>query len=360
VAHGHDIIVVGASAGGLEALRQVVHSLPPGLPAALFVVCHFPAGGTSALPEILSRAGPVLATHARNGEPFYPGHIYVAPPDFHLLLDPGRMRLTRGARENRYRPAIDPLFRSAARVYGPRVIGVVLSGALHDGVAGLMAVRSSGGIAVVQDPHDAQVASMPQTAQALAGAEHVVPAARLAGLLAELVRRPAKAEEDSMTDPVEKLPLTMAGDFQAQQRNQRLGNVTVLTCPECGGSLWQVDDRKVVRFRCHVGHIYNGEVLLSEHGEALEAALWTAVRIFRDRGVLARQLAERERRLGHAEAARRFDEQAEEAERNGTLIQDTFLAGPSQGFGKFGEDLESPTEAKAEALEPPPPNRPTT
>jgi two-component system chemotaxis response regulator CheB len=344
----HDIIVVGASAGGLEALVAMARDLPPGLPATLFVVCHCPAGSTSAMPEILSRAGHLLAVHARHDEPFYPGHIYVAPPDHHLLLEPGRMRLTRGPRENRHRPAIDPLFRSAARVYGPRVIAVVLSGSLHDGVAGLLAVRSAGGIAIIQDPHDARVASMPQNARAVAGADYVVPAAGLARLLADLVRRPVRGKEEiKMTDPVEKLPQIMAGDFQTQQHNQRLGGVSVFTCPECGGSLWQVDDRNVIRFRCHVGHIYNGEVLLTEHGEALEAALWTAVRIFRDRGVLARQLAERERRHGHSEAARRFDEQAEEAERNGILIQEHFLAGPAEGVGPFGENSPPQADGKA-------------
>src|SRR5262249_34402069 len=157
--------------------------LPPGLPAAVFVVCHFPAGARSMLPDILSRAGPLLAAHARDSEPTYPGHIYVAPPDRHLLLEPGRVRLTGDARENNHRPAIDPLFRSAARVYGPRVIGVVLTGALYDGVAGLMAVRAAGGVAVVQAPGDALVAAMPQHACDVAGADYVIPAAGLAPLL---------------------------------------------------------------------------------------------------------------------------------------------------------------------------------
>src|SRR5690242_15674063 len=139
-----DIIVIGTSTGGVDALSRLARGLPPGFPASLFVVCHFPAGGRSVLPEILSRSGPLLAAHAADGEPFYPGQIYVAPPDRHLVLGPnGRMRLTRGARENHHRPAADPLFRSAARHYGPRVIGVVLTGALYDGTAGLMAIRAA-------------------------------------------------------------------------------------------------------------------------------------------------------------------------------------------------------------------------
>jgi two-component system chemotaxis response regulator CheB len=259
-----------------------------------------------------------------------------------MLLEHGRIRLSRGPRENRHRPAIDPLFRSAARIYSPRVIAVILSGSLNDGVAGLLAVRSAGGIAVVQDPSDAQVASMPQSARAVAGADHVVPAAGLASLLADLVRRPVRVKEvTNMTDPVEKLPQVMANDTNTQVHNQRLGSVSVLTCPECGGALWQVDDRNVLRFRCHVGHAFYGEVLLNEHGEALEAALWTAVRIFRDRAVLARQLAARERRLGHVEGVRRFDEQAQEADRNAALIQDNILSGRPGELGEFG-DLTPP------------------
>jgi two-component system chemotaxis response regulator CheB len=202
---GHDVIVVGTSTGGVEALVQMVRGLPPGLPAAIFVVCHFPPGGTSILPDILSRAGPLLAAHARDGEPAYPGHIYVAPPDFHLLVALGQAVLTRGARESGFRPAIDALFRSAARTYGPRVIGVVLTGSLYDGVAGLLAIRAAGGIAVVQGPEDALIPALPQCARDIAGADYLVSAPKLAPLLAELVQRPVpKGGTTTMTDPVEK------------------------------------------------------------------------------------------------------------------------------------------------------------
>jgi two-component system, chemotaxis family, protein-glutamate methylesterase/glutaminase len=194
-----DVIVVGASAGGVEALSELVRGLPPGLPAAVFVVCHFPTGPRSLLPEILSRQGPLLARHASDGEPIYPGHIYVAPPDYHLVLEPGLVRLGHGPRENRFRPSIDPLFRSAARAFGPRVIAVILSGALTDGVAGLLAVRAAGGVAVVQDPADAVLPSLPQAAWDVAGADHVVPARGLAPLLAELVHQRGKSSPRATT-----------------------------------------------------------------------------------------------------------------------------------------------------------------
>jgi two-component system chemotaxis response regulator CheB len=292
----HDVIVIGASSGGVEVLSQLARGLPKGLPAAVFVVCQFPPGSRSVLPDLMSRAGPLLAVHARDGDPVYLGQIYVAPPDHHLILQNGTVRLTHGPRENGHRPAIDPLFRTAARIYGPRVIGVVLSGALYDGVADLLAIRAAGGIAIVQDPQDALVAALPLNATEVAGADHVVPAAALAPLLADLVRRPVTQKGGApMTDPIDKIPEVQARDQEAQKEGKRRGALSVFTCPECGGSLWQVDEQTVVRFRCHVGHACNGEALLAEQTEIPEAALWTAVRTFKDKTVLARQLAGQER-----------------------------------------------------------------
>jgi len=318
----HDILVIGASSGGVEVLSQLVRALPAGLPASLFVVCHFPPGGRSVLPQILSRSGPLLATHPLDGDPIYPGHIYVGPPDYHMVLQDRTIRLVHGPRESGHRPAIDPLFRSAARVYGPRVVGVILSGALYDGVAGLLAVRAAGGIAVIQDPRDAVVAALPQNATQIAGADHIAPADDLGALLVELVHQPAPEKgETRMTDPIERLPERQAQDAEAQQRGEHRGALSVFTCPECGGSLWQVDQDDVVRFRCHVGHVYHAEALLAEQDEILEAALWTAVRTFKDRGVLSRQLANQERGRGNDATARRFEEQAEVAEQYGASIQ---------------------------------------
>ena len=352
---GRDIIVVGASTGGVEVLAQLARGLPPGLPATVFVVCHISPGARSLLPEILSRAGPLLAAHARDGEPTYPGHIYVAPPDRHLLLEPGRVRLRGGPRENHARPAIDPLFRSAARAYGRRVIGVVLTGALYDGVAGLMAVRAAGGVAVVQDPGDALVAALPMNARDIAGADHVVPAAGLARLLVDLVHQPLEPEGGlPMADPLEKMTDIVAADMNAQVRGERRGAVSVFTCPECGGSLWQVDEKNLLRFNCHVGHTYLGEALLGEQSEALEAALWTAVRTFKEKVVLARQLAATARERGDAQSVERFEDQARVAERYSALIQQYLLNGqetpPVPGEGAAGGEQEPGSGARRTSL----------
>jgi two-component system chemotaxis response regulator CheB len=328
---------VGASAGGVEALCELARALPPGLPAAVFVVCHFPAGASSALPDILSRQGKLLARHARDGEPIYPAHVYVAPPDFHLLLEGKTVRLSRGPREHRFRPAIDILFRSAARAYGPRVVGVLLSGALDDGVAGLLAVRAAGGVAVIQDPADAIFPTLPRSAREIAGADHVAAAAALGPLLTRLVQQAPVGGDALMTDPVERIMQTAAHDLDQQARDGRPGNVSIFTCPECGGCMWQVDDKKLVQFRCHVGHGYAAETLLAEQSEALEAALWTAVRTFREKSVLARQLARRARETGNATSAARFEDDAHVAERYGALIHEYLLRGeapPSTAAGK--------------------------
>jgi two-component system, chemotaxis family, protein-glutamate methylesterase/glutaminase len=330
-----DLIVIGTSTGGVEALSKVVSELPSGFPATIFVVCHIPAGYRSILPEILSRSGPLLAIHPTDGEPFYPGHVYVAPPDRHLLLGPdGRMRLSREARENNHRPAVDPLFRSAARHYGPRVIGVVLTGALHDGAAGLLAIRRSGGLGVIQDPSDATLASMPLNAAQVAGADYVVPISRLTPLLVNIVQESQAPDRgDVAMDPIERMPDVVERDMDRQVQDRRRGDVSVYTCPGCGGSLWQVDEAGVLQFRCHVGHAYNGEILLAEQTDALEAALWTAVRTFREKSVLSRQLAVRERSKGDEAAASRFDEQAGQADRYGNLILRYVLDGAPPAGG---------------------------
>lgn len=334
---GHNIIVVGTSAGGIEALSQLVHGLPAGLPAALFVVCHFPAGGTSHLPDILSRHGALLAAHARDGDPIYPGQICVAPPGRHLVLEEGTVRLLSGPRENHMRPAIDPLFRSAARIFGPCVVAVVLSGSLHDGVAGLLAVRAAGGLSVVQDPEDALVPALPRVALEIAGADYVRSAAKLAPLLVDLIHRPALTKRiTTMTEPLEKMKEVVTADADAQVRNDLRGRRSFFTCPECGGSLWQVDEQKLVRFRCHVGHVYEGEALLAEQTEALEAALWTAVRTFKDKAVLARQLSGKARENGRADSAERFEDEARLAERYSGLIQQYLSQGTDFGAAPGG------------------------
>jgi two-component system chemotaxis response regulator CheB len=341
-----DIIVIGSSAGGVPVLIELVAGLPAALPAAVLIVTHLSADSRSGLADILSRHGKLLARQPRDGDPIYAGQIYVAPPNRHMVLQAGQVRLNHGPRENRVRPAIDPLFRSAARAYGSRVVGVILSGTLNDGIAGLLAIRAAGGVAVVQDPRDALFASLPQHAQQIAGADHIVPAAHLAATLVELVRQPTPVEGTAMTDPIDRMPDIVNGDMRAQEGGQRAGQVSVLTCPECGGILWQLNEHGLARFRCHVGHAYDGETLLQQQSETLEGALWTAVRSFREKAVLLQQLAVWSRQGGDEAAARQFDEDAGLAEHYGGLIQHHVLRAPGTAEVPKGHELSPPRPNK--------------
>ena len=326
-----DIVVIGASAGGVQALTALVRELPPDLPAAIFVVMHVPPYAVSRLPEILSRACRLPAHHARHADRIQAGRIYVAPPDRHLLLRPGWVELSRGPRENHTRPAIDPLFRSAARAYGRRVVGIVLSGALYDGSAGLLAVQARGGVTIVQDPSEATVDSMPRSALRLVEADHVLPTAAIGPVLVSLAQESVRPERgERMADGEERLEKVIEEHFSEQAGNGRVEEVTVYTCPDCGGVMWQAETGPPLRFRCHVGHAYAPEPLLSQKSEDVEAALWSCVRLLREKATLARQLATRSRGSNGGEAAARIEEQAELDERHAQVIRELLEAIPNQ------------------------------
>lgn len=325
-----DIIVIGGSAGGIDALRSVVRSLPEDLPAAVCVVVHVPPFSVSRLPEILTRDASLPATHARDGEPVEIGRIYVAPPDQHLLVRDGAVALSRGPRENHSRPAIDPLFRSAARDYGSRVLGVILSGALYDGTIGLAAVKARGGIAIVQDPDEAAVPSMPRNALKQVEADFILPAARIGDELTRLVRQAiGKAGNETMVDDEEQILQMIERDFSSLARNEHKAVRTVYTCPDCGGVLWQSGREAGGGFRCHVGHSYAPEALIGPKSEEVEAALWACVRLLKEKATLIRQAAARSLAGGHGEIAGRIDEQALLDERRADVIRELLESSPN-------------------------------
>jgi two-component system chemotaxis response regulator CheB len=313
------LIVIGASAGGIEALARVVAGFPPDLPAAVCVVVHIPSYATSQLPKILSRAGPLPAQHAQLQQPLDPGCIYVAPPDHHLLVVGNRLALSRGPRQNSSRPAIDPLFRTAARAFGSRAIGVVLSGMLDDGTIGLLAIKLRGGLAVVQDPKDALFDSMPRSAVRHVEVDHVLPAAEIGGVLAQAARQraqsaegPVEPEEDEMAnemdDPAESA--IVADGKAAIETGNGTGQTTLYTCPDCGGVLWELGQGGMLRYRCHVGHAYSADSLMVENADLLESALWTAIRALEESASLARRMAHRARSENNPLTAAQFDERA--------------------------------------------------
>jgi two-component system chemotaxis response regulator CheB len=316
-----DLVVIGASAGGIETLREIVRGLPAGLPASVLVVVHLPPRSPGLLPGILSRSGPLPAAHAVDGEELRPGRIFVAPSDFHMLVAEGRIRLARGPRENLHRPAIDPLFRSAAVAYGPRAIGVVLTGALDDGTAGLSALKRCGGIAVVQDPEDATYPSMPRSALRNVRVDHCVPRTEVAALLDRLTREePAARPRDPRPRDI-ALEVGMAAMDSSEEKLDQIGQRSTFTCPECHGTLWEMNEQGALRFRCHVGHAYTGETLLSQQSDGLEDALWAAARAFEENATLSERMADRSRSRGHEEVAMRFQNRVETARRRGQEIR---------------------------------------
>ena len=287
---GHrDVIAVGASAGGVEALRALVGGLPADYPGAVLVVLHLPRDAPSALHLILDRSGPLPATTAVDGEQIRPGRVYVAENDHHLIIIDGHIRLSHGPAENGHRPAIDPLFRSVARAYGPRAVGVVLSGTRDDGAAGLAGIVARGGTAVVQDPVEALYPAMPRAALAQAPTEHVASAAELGGLIAKIT---------SMAPP-DLVPAPRDDVLDSEVEMADLASITTdefappagFGCPSCGGSLFQIDDGPVSRYRCRVGHAWSSESLLDEQALALEGALWIALRALEEKSALSRRMA---------------------------------------------------------------------
>lgn len=323
-----DVVVVGASAGGVETLRTLVAALPASLPAAIFVVVHFPPGSTSVLPRILSRHGPLPAEHPRDGAPFEQGRIYVAPPDHHLLVKRGTVRLVRGPRENASRPAVDPLFRSAARAYGPRVLGLVLSGNLDDGTAGLASVKRWGGLAAAQDPEDALYGGMPGSAIAHVDVDRVLTLAEMPRFLEEAVGMQVHddTDEELAARGADEPDVTeLAAALRAEEARE--GVPSAFTCPECHGALWEVREGELTRYRCRTGHAYNVETLFAHQGEAMEAALWTALTALEERAAMAGRMAERMGQRGHPAVAARYAEQVAETEQRAELLRRALLMG---------------------------------
>jgi two-component system chemotaxis response regulator CheB len=327
------IIVIGCSSGGLEALLEIVPQWPRDLPAAVFIVMHVPSQGKSQLPYILDRSGELHAAHAIDQEHVQAGRIYVAPPDFHLLLDKGHVRVLRGPRENNHRPAIDPLFRSAARVYGRRVIGVVLSGMLDDGAAGLFAVKSRGGIAIVQDPDDAPFPDMPRNALAAVPIDYCLSKREIPQVLNKLVRE-ARGEQEEPGDTMTKRSTNGEIDREVSiesmdenniRTDDKPGTPSVYGCPDCGGVLWELQDNERLRFRCRIGHGFSAEGLLRTQGETLESALWSAFRILQENAALSRRLAERARSNNHVTVAEKFARKSAAAEEQAELIRQLLL-----------------------------------
>ncbi len=305
-----EIVAIGVSAGGLQPLQQIVADLPADLSAAVLIVQHI--GNYSLLPQILGRVSRLPTSFGRSGEPLRDGHIYVAPPGVHMLVHESHILLRRGPQENLSRPAIDPLFRSVACSFGAAVIGVVLSGALNDGTAGLRAIKRCGGMAVVQA--DAAFPGMRASAQRHVDVDYSLPAAEIGALLTQLTAEPAGPTPEIPFD-IRLETAIAAQELSGMGTEDRLGTPSRFTCPECHGTLWEITDGSLVRYRCHAGHAFSSEAMLVAQAQRIEETLWTLLRSHQERSALAERMAEREKSpLLTARLREKAREYAEDAE----------------------------------------------
>ena len=319
------IVVIGASAGGIQALRTLVSGLPADFPAPICVVLHTSADSPGMLPEILGRAGPLPASSPRDGDALEAGHIYVAPPDHHLVVERGRARVTRGPRENRFRPAVDPLFRSAAQVYGPAATGVILTGSLDDGTAGLWAIKQRGGTTIVQDPADAAFPSMPRSALAHVEVDRCLPIGDIAPLLtalagnAQVERKDAPVADGHAADHL-GIEVSIAKERRPHDAGlSKIAQPSRYACPECHGVLLEVEDEGPAHLRCHTGHAYTQQALLAHLSDGIEEALWNAIRTLEEGSLLMRQMADGLQ--GEKDASDHLRESADEARRRSEAIR---------------------------------------
>ncbi|HYF02449.1 MAG TPA: chemotaxis protein CheB [Patescibacteria group bacterium] len=319
--YNHDIICIGASAGGVEALLTLMSGLPGNFPASIFVVVHMPAEPPSILHDILHRNGQLKVIQAQDGAFIKPGVMYVAQNDKHLVIEEGFLRVIHGPKENRFRPAIDPLFRSAALVYGPRAVGVILSGLLDDGTSGLVTIKEAGGIAIVQDPEDAMYPSMPKSALSRVKADYTVPISLLADVLKQVVEMPIGQNTSAGIHKRTKLEtdiVKMDGDVMG--KTQVIGKPSGFACPECHGTLWEVEDPNMLRFRCHVGHAYTAASLQADQSENLEDKLWAVVAALDENAMLLRRMAD-ENINSDSMTPDELEEQAQKADENSQLLR---------------------------------------
>jgi two-component system chemotaxis response regulator CheB len=320
-----DIVVVGASAGGLQALRRLVAYLPADLPASVLVTTHLAPTVPSRVAAVLAKAGPLPAVNAADGMPIAPGRIHTAVPDRHLIIDNHDvLRLSRGPRENRVRPAVDALFRSAARWCGPRVLGVVLSGSLDDGAAGLAAIVERGGTALVQDPDDAMFDGMPQAALRAVPDAARLPAAQLARAITEWAGHPVRP---ATTEPPEELIWETDMVRDARSKAAQGGTPVGLGCPECGGGMNSLKTGNAVHYLCHSGHSYSPESFLAARQEGIEGALWTALSAMQEKIMVLRDLAGHAAHSGDEVARRRHEDAVAQVSQAADMLRNHLVEG---------------------------------
>lgn len=302
--------------------------MPHNLDAAILIVLHTANRAASFLPQILQRVSKLPVCHPADGDAIKRGRVYIAPPGFHMIVESGFVRVVQGPRENLNRPAIDPLFRSAAAVYGPRVIGVILTGMMDDGTAGLMVVTASGGKAIIQDPESALFSGMPKSALDHVPDAQAAPLEDIPALLLQWIRRPlstgTKRPANAPFKPAKETRVAEL-DMSEISNEERLGQPSPFACPDCGGVLWEIEQDGFLRFRCRVGHALTAKYLGAEQRQAIETALWEALRALEESASLYRRMAGRATQSHHLLPARQFEDRATNTEANSKILRDFLL-----------------------------------
>ncbi|MBD2753397.1 chemotaxis protein CheB [Spirosoma validum] len=337
-----DIIVIGASAGGVYALKELVATLPADFKASIFVVLHISPHSPSYLPDILNASGPLKTVHPKDGELILPGHIYVAPPDHHLLVEYDQVIVKRGPKENRFRPSIDALFRSAAYTYGPRVIGVVLTGMLDDGTSGMWSIKRLGGTCIIQEPEEAMYSSMPDNVLNYVDVDYSLPIAGIASSLIQLSSEtvPGKLELPSDEEQRLETEINIAAEDNAFDMGiLNMGELTSLTCPECNGALISIKEGKIIRYRCHTGHAYTASSLLAETTKVVEESFWKAIRSLEETVILLEHSGKHFAEGGNETAAEQFLEKARQTRERARKTRDFAMH-----QDKYSEDSAVPNQ----------------
>ena len=336
--NNYHVITIGTSAGGIQALQTLIGQLPKDFPAAILIVQHLSNEAASNLVTVLGRVSQLPIEFAKDRQLIELSHIYLAPPDFHLIVKDERVRVIRGPRENRMRPAIDPLFRTAAVTYRSYATGVILTGMLDDGTAGLQAIESCGGMTIVQDPSDAAYSSMPKSAIANVRVDRIVPLKEIPDILIERVKQTPAIVSEVPADLLLEAPITKEAITEPETMKQ-IGKPVAHSCPSCGGPLWQIGNntelldksrqfskQSLLRYRCHIGHAFTSRTLIEEQNEATEKALWIALRTLEERGRLLKNMSDRYAQRGATALAKTHEERAEEALEHSALIRDLIRA----------------------------------
>lgn len=338
------IIVIGASAGGFEAIKTIIKNLPPGFATPIFIVWHISPDIRGVMPQVLNKLNKIPAANAYNNEPIKPNRIYVAPPDHHLLIEKDKVLITHGPKENRFRPAVDPLFRSAAYAYGNRVIGVVLSGALDDGTAGLWAIKHYGGTAIVQDPMDAEAASMPENALRQVDVDYCVGVSEIAKLLVRLSNEEVNKNTTVMKDEQTKKEIEIAlGKNPMKEGVLGFGELSPLTCPECHGVLVRLQNDNVIRYRCHTGHAYSADTLMAAVTERIENSLYSAIRGMDESTLLLNHIGDHLAETNQPKLAAVYFKKAKEAQQKSNLVRTAVLQHEELNKEELLQEEESET-----------------